>query len=68
MDSGGVPYYPTAKLGDFGVSRECYLRDPKNPEHLMEAGTRGWQAPVSTNRLTLLEAAEFMPGAATDIL
>jgi len=55
---GGVPYYPTAKLGDFGVARKCDLKDPGNSNRLLEAGTKGWQAPVSSNCLTYPDVAE----------
>lgn len=44
---GGIPFYPMAKLGDWGLARQTHAIDPDNPTLLHGAGTRGYQAPVS---------------------
>lgn len=53
---GGVPFYPTAKLGDWGLAKKCNLNDrrAKNPGNHLGVGTRGWQAPVSINLVAIL--------------
>lgn len=53
--SGGVPYYPTAQLGDWGLAKKCKLnvRRRRNPHSHLGAGTKGWQAPVSINHIAI---------------
>lgn len=35
----GVPYYPVAKLGDFGATCQTYESDDENPIDLCELGS-----------------------------
>ncbi|KAL8672009.1 MAG: hypothetical protein Q9168_003514 [Polycauliona sp. 1 TL-2023] len=44
-DDGGIPIYPTAKLGDFGLAIITGEDDPHNPWALKRFGTHGYQAP-----------------------
>ena len=41
------PYYPTPKLGDFGLALFTNKDDLRNPAKMRDAGTRFWKAPVS---------------------
>ena len=43
----GFPFYPVAKLGDFGVATMTYGDDTKNPAEYKGWGTPGYMAPVS---------------------
>lgn len=43
----GIPFYPTAKLGDWGLARLTHANDPDNPSNLRKAGTPGYKPPVS---------------------
>ena len=43
----GFPFYPVAKLGDFGLATMTNRDDPKNPAEYRGWGTRGYKAPVS---------------------
>lgn len=42
------PFYPTAKVGDFGLAERTNGMDPNNPRGLQGAGTRAYMAPVSS--------------------
>lgn len=42
----GTPIYPTAKLGDFGLTIITGDNDPRNPAQLKGHGTPGYKAPV----------------------
>lgn len=46
----GVPFYPVAKLGDFGLSVRTNLDDPKNPNRLIGVGTPIYYAPEQNRR------------------
>ncbi|CAF9919092.1 G2-specific serine/threonine protein kinase [Imshaugia aleurites] len=41
----GIPFYPIAKLGDWGLARQTYANDPDNPSVLHLAGTPGYRPP-----------------------
>ena len=43
----GFPFYPVAKLGDFGLATMTNRDDPKNPAEYRGWGTPGYIAPVS---------------------
>ena len=43
----GFPFYPVAKLGDFGMAVMTNRDDPKNPARYKRWGTEGYRAPVS---------------------
>ena len=43
----GFPFYPVAKLGDFGLATVTNRDDPKNPAEYRGCGTPGYKAPVS---------------------
>lgn len=43
-------FYPTPKLGDFGLAELTSRDDPKNPTDYHEVGTNGWRAPVKQKR------------------
>ncbi|KAL9578433.1 MAG: hypothetical protein Q9203_007101, partial [Teloschistes exilis] len=47
-DDDGIPFYPTAKMGDFGGADSTGKYDPANPMQLKGMGTIGYRAPVST--------------------
>ena len=44
----GVPYYPTPKLGDWGLVRKMDQTDENNPENHLDTGTVVYMAPVSS--------------------
>ena len=44
----GFPFYPVAKLGDFGLAIMTNKHDEHNPHGWVGAGTLGYLAPVST--------------------
>lgn len=49
-DDGGIPIYPTARLGDFGLAIPTGEEDMHhNPYELKELGTYGYKAPVRMN-------------------
>lgn len=39
------PFYPVAKLGDWGLAIETAISDSRNPGYYTGAGTRGYMAP-----------------------
>lgn len=39
------PFYPVAKLGDWGLAIETAISDSRNPRYYTGAGTRGYMAP-----------------------
>ena len=43
-----MDFYPTVKVGDFGLAEQISLDDPLNPSKMRGYGTKGWQAPVRT--------------------
>ena len=43
----GFPFYPVAKLGDFGLAVTTNSEDLSNPRNYRGPGTRGYKAPVS---------------------
>ena len=45
--SKSFPFYPVAKLGDFGLAVMTNRDDPKNPATYKHWGTKGYKAPVS---------------------
>ena len=45
--SKSFPFYPVAKLGDFGIAVMTNRDDPKNPATYKHWGTVGYKAPVS---------------------
>lgn len=47
-----LPYYPIAKLGDWGFAQQTWSNDPANPDLYQNAGTTGYMAPVSQYGLT----------------
>lgn len=46
----GFPFYPTPKLGDFGVAVRTSSLDGENPGNLLGCGTWGYFAPEQKNR------------------
>ena len=48
-NQSGIPFYPVAKLGDWGLARQTHANDPNNPAVLLKAGTPGYKAPVSAH-------------------
>lgn len=52
----GVPFYPTAKLGDWGLAKKCKVnvRRARNPGDHLGVGSKGWQAPVSISHIAIL--------------
>ena len=49
-DLNGFPFYPTAKLGDYGLAVKTNLSDQNNPWRLTGAGTRRYLAPEQKAR------------------
>lgn len=47
-DDDGIPFYPTAKMGDFGGAIGTGEQDPRNPMKYKSMGTVSYRAPVST--------------------
>lgn len=47
----GLPFYPIAKLGDFGLAITTNHNDYSNPHDYLGAGTSGYLAPVSAEIL-----------------
>lgn len=47
----GLPFYPIAKLGDFGLAVTTNHNDGSNPHDYLGAGTSGYLAPVSAEIL-----------------
>ncbi|KAK0509162.1 hypothetical protein JMJ35_008533 [Cladonia borealis] len=41
----GLPFYPTAKMGDFGLAIETNISDPQNPHDYAGCGTANYMAP-----------------------
>lgn len=57
-DEDGIPSYPTARLGDFGLALITGEEDSNNPAKFKGIGTPGYKAPVGVaTGLPLL----FMP-------
>ena len=46
----GYPFYPVAKLGDYGIAVMTNDNDPYNPHAYRGPGTPGYYAPVITTR------------------
>lgn len=46
----GIPFYPVAKLGDWGLAVQTGIDDPGNPRKLTGAGTRAYMAPEQFGR------------------
>lgn len=46
----GIPFYPVAKLGDFGLAVQTSIDDPNNPRKLVNAGTPHYMAPEQISR------------------
>lgn len=44
---GPFAFYPTAKIGDFGMAIDTHRGDTWNPDSYTRAGTKGYHAPVS---------------------
>ncbi|KAI4139174.1 MAG: hypothetical protein LQ341_004317 [Variospora aurantia] len=44
-DEDGIPSYPTARLGDFGLALITGEKDPNNPAKFKGIGTPGYKAP-----------------------
>lgn len=47
-----MPFYPIAKLGDFGLAITTHHKDHTNPHDHLGAGTPGYLAPVSVESPT----------------
>lgn len=43
---GEIPFYPMAKLGDWGLARQTHATDADIPTRLHKAGTPGYQVPA----------------------
>ena len=55
----GFPFYPVAKLGDFGFGVMTNHEDATNPSRLRGAGTDGYFAPVSAKVRVNTEKADL---------
>lgn len=56
-DEDGIPIYPTARLGDFGLALITGEEDSDNPKKFKGIGTMGYRAPVGVALLPLVPHA-----------
>ena len=54
----GFPFYPVAKLGDYGLAVTTNGEDLSNPRNYRGPGTRGYKAPVSSEMLAETHVAD----------
>lgn len=54
----GFPFYPVAKLGDYGLAVTTNREDLSNPRNYRGPGTRGYKAPVSSEMLAETHVAD----------
>ncbi|KAL8645090.1 MAG: hypothetical protein Q9226_007459, partial [Calogaya cf. arnoldii] len=58
-NDGGIPAYPTTKLGDFGFAIATGEDDEHNPHRLKDLGSKGYKAPEQKLGLEELDARKY---------